>query len=36
MEPRGTPSAEWSKYMNEEKEFYTKVVKDAGIQQKQQ
>ncbi len=36
MEPRGTPSAEWGKYMNEEKAFYTKVVKDAGIQQKQQ
>jgi tripartite-type tricarboxylate transporter receptor subunit TctC len=31
MEPRGTQPAEWAKYMDEEKAFYTKVVKDAGI-----
>ena len=31
MEPRGTQPAEWAKYMEEEKAFYTKVVKDAGI-----
>jgi tripartite-type tricarboxylate transporter receptor subunit TctC len=31
MEPRGTESAAWAKYMDEEKAFYTKVVKDAGI-----
>ena len=31
MEPRGTEPAEWATYMDEEKAFYTKVVKDAGI-----
>jgi tripartite-type tricarboxylate transporter receptor subunit TctC len=31
MEPRGTTPAEWAKYMGEEKAFYAKVVKDAGI-----
>jgi tripartite-type tricarboxylate transporter receptor subunit TctC len=31
MEPRGTQPAAWAKYMEEEKAFYTKVVKDAGI-----
>ncbi len=31
MEPRGTSSAEWTKYMEQEKVFYTKVIKDAGI-----
>jgi tripartite-type tricarboxylate transporter receptor subunit TctC len=31
MEPRGTQPAEWAKYMGEEKVFYTKVIKDAGI-----
>jgi tripartite-type tricarboxylate transporter receptor subunit TctC len=33
MEPRGTQPAEWAKYMETEKAFYTKVVKDAGIGQ---
>jgi tripartite-type tricarboxylate transporter receptor subunit TctC len=32
MEPRGTRPAEWAKYMEQEKTFYTKVIKDAGIQ----
>jgi tripartite-type tricarboxylate transporter receptor subunit TctC len=31
MEPRGTQPAAWAKYMDEEKAFYAKVVKDAGI-----
>jgi len=31
MEPRGTEPAAWAKYMDEEKAFYAKVVKDAGI-----
>jgi tripartite-type tricarboxylate transporter receptor subunit TctC len=31
MEPRGTQPADWQRYMEEEKAFYTKVVKDAGI-----
>ena len=31
MEPRGTQPAEWAKYMDSEKAFYTKVIKDAGI-----
>jgi tripartite-type tricarboxylate transporter receptor subunit TctC len=31
MEPRGTQPAEWAKYMDEEKAFYAKVIKDAGI-----
>jgi tripartite-type tricarboxylate transporter receptor subunit TctC len=31
MEPRGTPTAEWAKYMDQEKAFYAQVVKDAGI-----
>jgi tripartite-type tricarboxylate transporter receptor subunit TctC len=31
MEPRGTEPAQWAKYMDEEKAFYAKVVKDAGI-----
>ena len=31
MEPRGTQPAEWAKYMEQEKAFYTKVIKDAGI-----
>ncbi|MBM3529670.1 MAG: tripartite tricarboxylate transporter substrate binding protein [Alphaproteobacteria bacterium] len=31
MEPRGTQPGEWAKYMNSEKAFYAKVVKDAGL-----
>jgi tripartite-type tricarboxylate transporter receptor subunit TctC len=31
MEPRGTQPAEWAKYMDTEKVFYAKVIKDAGI-----
>jgi tripartite-type tricarboxylate transporter receptor subunit TctC len=31
MEPRGTQPAEWAKYMETEKVFYAKVIKDAGI-----
>ena len=31
MEPRGTQPAEWAKYMEQEKAFYTKIIKDAGI-----
>jgi tripartite-type tricarboxylate transporter receptor subunit TctC len=31
MEPRGTSPAEWTKYMEQEKAFYVKVIKDAGI-----
>ena len=31
MEPRGTSPAEWAKYMEQEKAFYVKVIKDAGI-----
>jgi tripartite-type tricarboxylate transporter receptor subunit TctC len=31
MEPRATQPAEWGKYMDAEKAFYTKVIKDAGI-----
>ena len=31
MEPRGTPSAEWAKYLQSEMAFYSKLIKDAGI-----
>ena len=31
MEPRGTQPAEWAKYMEREKAFYTKVIRDFGI-----
>ncbi len=31
MEPRGTQPADWQAYMEEEKAFYTRVVKDAEI-----
>jgi tripartite-type tricarboxylate transporter receptor subunit TctC len=35
MEPRGTQPPEWAKYMDSEKAFYTKVIKDAGIKSPQ-
>ena len=35
MEPRGTQPADWQAYMEEEKAFYIKVVKDAGIKSPQ-
>jgi tripartite-type tricarboxylate transporter receptor subunit TctC len=31
MEPRGTPPAEWAKYLRSEMAFYSKLIKDAGI-----
>ena len=31
MEPRGTQSAEWSKYLQEEFAFYSKIIKDANL-----
>jgi tripartite-type tricarboxylate transporter receptor subunit TctC len=31
MEPRGTPPAEWAKYLQSEMAFYSKLIKDAGI-----
>jgi len=31
MEPRGTQPAEWSKYLQSELAFYSKIIKDAGV-----
>jgi tripartite-type tricarboxylate transporter receptor subunit TctC len=31
MEPRGTPTVEWTKYLQSEMAFYSKLIKDAGI-----
>ncbi len=31
MEPRGTPPAEWAKYLQSELAFYSKIIKDANI-----
>jgi len=31
MEPRGTPTADWAKYLQSEMAFYSKLIKDAGI-----